>query len=69
MVIMSKLLELERAVEALPPEEYDLFRAWFEAREAKRVDEWLEREVKAGKFDDLAKEALAELAAGRAREL
>jgi hypothetical protein len=66
---MTKLAEIERAIEALPPEEYNLLRAWFEEREAKRVDDWLEREVNAGKFDEMAKEALKEFAEGRARDL
>lgn len=66
---MNKLSEIERAIEQLPPEEYSMLKAWFEEREAKRVDEWLEREVLAGKFDDLARQAKVDLAAGRARDL
>lgn len=66
---MNKLSEIERAIEQLPPEEYGMLKPWFEGREGKRLDEWLEREVLAGKFDDLARQAKADLAAGRARDL
>ena len=66
---MTKLAELKREVESLPPAEYDAFRQWFEEREAKFVDDWLEGEIKAGRFDDLAKRALEDEKAGRSHDL
>jgi hypothetical protein len=66
---MNSLYEIERAIEALPPEQYDLLRRWFEEREAKRVDDWLEREVLAGRFDEMAKQALEDHKAGRTTPL
>jgi hypothetical protein len=61
--------DIERAVAGLAPEELAKFRAWFEAFEAERFDRKIERDIKAGKLDQLAGEALAEFRAGRAREL
>jgi hypothetical protein len=45
------------------------FRAWFEEFEAARFDQRIERDAKAGRFDQLAEQALADFRAGRAREL
>jgi pimeloyl-CoA synthetase len=61
--------DIEKAVEQLTPSELTRFRAWFEEFEARQFDATLERGVRAGKFDTLAEEALAEHRAGRSREL
>ena len=61
--------DIERAVAGLAPEELAKFRAWFEAFDGERFDRKIERDIKAGKLDRLAGEALAEFRAGRAREL
>ena len=53
----------------LPPAELDRFRAWFEALDAQRFDERIERDARAGKLDRMADEALADHRAGRTREL
>ena len=66
---MSKLSEIERAVAALPPDEYDAFRRWFEELEAQRVDDWLDREILAGRFDEMAKRAIKDDDAGHTRDL
>jgi hypothetical protein len=44
-------------------------RAWFEAFDAARFDEKIERDAKAGKLDRLAEQALADFRQGRARAL
>jgi hypothetical protein len=61
--------DIENAVSRLAPEELAKFRAWFQAFEAVRFDEKIERDAKAGKLDQLAEQAIADFRAGRAREL
>jgi hypothetical protein len=66
---MTTAEDIEKAVERLAPDELARFRAWFEVFDAERFDAALERDVRAGKLDALAEEALAEHRAGRSREL
>ena len=66
---MSTLEDIERALTELPPDQLAEFRAWFEAFDAARFDERIERDVKAGRLDRLAEQALADFRADRAREL
>jgi len=61
--------DLEKAVAKLPPDQFAKFRDWFDALNAARFDEKIERDAKAGKLDRLAEQALADYAEGRAREL
>ena len=61
--------ELEKAVATLPPDDLARFRAWFEAFDAARFDEKIERDAKGGRLDRLADEAIGDLRKGRAREL
>jgi hypothetical protein len=61
--------DLEKAVSKLPPDQLAKFRDWFEAFDAARFDEKIERDVKAGKLDRLAEQALTDFRQGRAREL
>jgi hypothetical protein len=66
---MTKVEDIEKAISALAPKELAKFRAWFEAFDAKRFDQRIERDARAGKLDRLAEEALADLKAGRVRDL
>lgn len=61
--------DLEKAVANLPPDQFARFRDWFEAFDAARFDQKIERDAKAGKLDRLAEQALADFREGRAREL
>lgn len=61
--------DFEKAVARLPPDQLAKFRAWFEAFDAARFDQKIERDAKAGKLDRLAEQALADFRQGRAREL
>lgn len=61
--------DLEKAVAKLPPDQLAKFRDWFEAFDAARFDEKIERDAKTGKLDRLAEQALADFQKGRAREL
>ena len=66
---MTTLEDIEKALTKLPADQLAEFRAWFEAFEADRFDERIERDAKAGRLDRVAEEALANFRAGRAREL
>jgi hypothetical protein len=64
---MTTVDDIEKAVAELPPKELAAFRAWFEAFEAVRFDEAMERDAAAGKLDRLAVEALMDYREGRSR--
>jgi hypothetical protein len=66
---MTTVEDIERAVANLAPDELARFRAWFEAYEAERFDEKIDRDARAGKLDRLAEEALVDFKRGNAREL
>ena len=63
------LSDLENAVAKLPPDQLAKFREWFEAFDAARFDDKIERDAKAGRLDRLAEQALADFRQGRASEL
>ncbi|MFM9975936.1 MAG: hypothetical protein ACKVON_15350 [Beijerinckiaceae bacterium] len=66
---MTSLEKAEKSVAALSQAELNVFRQWFEEYEAKRFDESIERDAKAGKLDFLKREAIEEDDAGRTRPL
>jgi hypothetical protein len=66
---MSRIDDIERAIESLGPDELARFRAWFDAFDAARFDQQIERDAAGGKLDALADEALAAHRDGRSREL
>ena len=66
---MTKLEDIERAIAQLPAEELAKFRVWFEQFDAMVFDAKIDRDVKSGRLDELAEQALKELRTGRAREL
>lgn len=66
---MTTIEEIEKAVSKLSAEELARFRAWFEAFDAARFDDKIERDAERGTLDRLADEAIADLHKGRAREL
>jgi hypothetical protein len=60
---MSKLEALEKKVSGLSAEELAEFRRWFAEFDSAAWDRQIERDVKAGKLDALADEALRDHAA------
>lgn len=54
------LADLENAVAKLAPDQLAKSRDWFEAFDAARFDQKIERDAKAGKLDGLAEQALAD---------
>ena len=57
---MTKLEDIEKAIEQLSPEDMAKFRAWFKELSARSWDEQIEQDMKVGKLDWLADEAEAE---------
>jgi hypothetical protein len=66
---MCSLQDIEKAIEALPPAEYNAFRRWFEEFSALRFDERIERDAETGLLDRFADEALREAAGKHDRPL
>jgi len=66
---MSKVEEIEDAVQKLDATDLAAFRSWFAEFDAAQWDRQFEEDVLAGKLDALADEAIADLRAGRCPEL
>lgn len=66
---MGTAEEIVKAVKQLSPEEQAKFRALYEEFDAALFDAKLERDSLAGKFDDMAEQAIADFRAGRSKEL
>jgi hypothetical protein len=66
---MTKIEDIEKAIEGLSPADVARLRAWFDEFEARLFDERIESDSKAGKLDKLAAQALADHKAGHSREL
>ena len=63
------LEELKSAVSQLSDDELNEFTEWFEEYAGDIWDKRFEEDVKAGKFDALAEQAMADFEAGRYTEL
>ena len=66
---MVTIKEIEEAVKSLPPEQYKAFRRWFDEYEARQWDAQIERDVNAGKLDELAQKAIQDYESGDTTEL
>lgn len=66
---MSAVQELEQAVKRLSEKDFARFREWFEEYDAQLWDKQFERDAKAGKFDKLANQAIADFRTGKYKEL
>ena len=66
---MSTLQEVETAVRHLSSDDLAAFRAWFATFDTEVWDRQLEEDVRAGRLDTLAEEALREHREGRSTEL
>ncbi len=65
---MTKLEQIQSSIEKLSAEEIAKLRDWLDELDARLFDEKIEHDAKAGKLDKLAKEARANLKAGRGEE-
>jgi hypothetical protein len=66
---MSTVKEIKEAVRQLSPEDLAAFRAWFVEFDANVWDRQFEKDVAAGRLDQLAEEALQDLREGRCTDL
>ena len=66
---MTKLEDIEAAVEQLDPEDLKRFRAWFDDLQARLWDQQIERDIKAGKLDKHAERWRADYKAGKVAAL
>jgi hypothetical protein len=55
---MTKLEELEKAIDGLPEEEYRQFRHWFLEKDWERWDRQIAEDSRTGKLDFLVQEGL-----------
>ncbi len=66
---MQAVQELQSAVSQLSADELARFREWFDEFDAKAWDKQFEEDVKSGKLDQLANQAIADFRAGKCKEL
>lgn len=66
---MSKVENIEREIQKLTPSELKAFRRWFREYDSDEWDRQIEQDVRAGKLDKLAEDALAAHRAGKSKEL
>lgn len=66
---MTRVEELQMAVESLSPQEYGRFRSWFLERDWKEWDQEIEEDAAAGRLDFLVREASEAGNSGKLRDL
>lgn len=66
---MTTIQEIEKAVTHLPPLDLNKFRSWFDEFDSNAWDKQFEEDVRSGKLNRLADQALNDLAKGRCSEL
>jgi len=66
---MSKIKDIEREIEKLTPSQLSDFRKWFQEFDAENWDRQIEEDVRAGKLDALAAEAIKSFKSGGGTEL
>jgi hypothetical protein len=66
---MTKLEKLEREVQRLSRAEMATFRAWFRKYDSDEWDQQVEEDIRTGKLESLAEEAVSAHRAGRTREI
>jgi hypothetical protein len=66
---MNTVQEIERAIEALPPEQLEQLTMWFDERYTQIVDARLKADIEAGRFDERINRAIADHKAGRTEPL
>jgi hypothetical protein len=62
---MSTVVEIEEAIQKLPPAELARLREWFARFDAAQWDRQFEADAAAGRLDALADEAISDLRQGR----
>jgi len=65
---MSTVMEIEKAIEKLPADEFFELKNWFSSRFSDAWDRQIEVDILSGRLDNLAAEALQEHRAGASLE-
>jgi hypothetical protein len=66
---MSRIEEIQAAIESLPEDEYARLRRWFSEKDWDKWDKQIEADSESGKLDFLIKEARDEKAKGQLKDL
>lgn len=66
---MTRVEQIEQAIDSLPTDEYRQFRAWFLERECTEWEKQIEADSNSGKLDFLIDEANNEKVQGKLRQL
>ena len=66
---MSRVQVIKQQIQKLSPQELTDFRAWFAQYDVKAWDQRLEQDLKEGKLDVLAEQALRDHKEGKSYEL
>ena len=66
---MTVLEKIEKEIASLSPADLQKLATWIEEYQAELWDRQIETDVKAGKLDNLAAKARADMAAGKVRPL
>ena len=66
---MSRVQVIKQQIQKLSPQELTDFRAWFAQYDEKAWDQRLEQDLKEGKLDALAEQALRDYKEGKSYEL
>jgi hypothetical protein len=66
---MPSLQSIESQIAALPEQELRRFRSWFDEFDSRRWDSNLAEDIKNGRLDAFAAEAIAEYGDGKCRPL
>ena len=66
---MTKVEKIEQDIRKLNRDELLAFRRWFREYDSDEWDRQIEEDIRAGKLDKLAEEALAEHRAGKSKEI
>ncbi|CAN5855150.1 hypothetical protein BH11VER1_BH11VER1_19290 [soil metagenome] len=66
---MSTVIEIEHAIQNLSRSDLTVFREWFLGFDAAAWDKQFEEDIKSGRLDSLADEAIRDLREGRCTDL
>lgn len=66
---MMTLEQIEAAILKLTPDEFQKLLKWFSDLDNQRWDEQLEKDIKDGKLEELAQEAIADFKAERYQQI
>lgn len=62
---MSTVQEIERAIDQLPKRDVFMLADWISSKVSNEWDQEIEEDIKAGRLDHLAREAVSEFRAGK----